>query len=490
MKKLILFLKNHWAGIAFFIFLFSALIFPIQDGDIFMYLAIARESWELGRIPTVDPFLYTFRDWNIFHEWLSYFFWYGFYILGGLAGVTLFKATLWLISFFWIYAQKGFRQATEPFTLVILFLAAKASSHRFVEKSSLFSDLLSVIVLCSLLQAKPPWKKLRWIFPILFLLGVNLHPGFVVAMAWLGAFLFCQTVTERKWPTKEALQTLFFSIFACFLNPLSWQGLIYPFHTVLKEEWNLYRKMNYEWLPTFQSPFLETWEVRALIGLITIVTLQLLWHTWKGRKNILFHWVVYILLMYFAISANRFIATSSLGLSVLAISLSDNILQFKNIRLKLAANLTLGILFTLGAVIVGKQGYGTAAGPRTFKFGIDENMMPIYAAQEFKNKKWQGRIFNEFGWGSYLAWELKASHSLFIHGHIDDPRFLANNYFAVGRSLEEFDKTMAHHQIQYIFLDINGIKGPPAHKITTFFRDWEIAYQDAWAIVFRKKGSL
>ena len=496
-------MKSLWPWWAFFLLLFSALIFPIQDGDIFMYLAIARESLALGRIPALDPFLYTLRDWHILHEWLSYFLWYGAYLAGGFVGVILFKAILWVITFFWAPIQKGLRQSTDPIIFLILFLAVKASSHRFIEKSSLFSDLLSVIVLSVLLQENPAWKKWRWIFPVLFLLAVNLHPGFVVALAWLGIYIFCQRL-EKKWPRAEVWQTFIFSLLACLVNPLGVQGLIYPFHTVLKEEWNLYRTMNYEWLPTFSGPFLQTWEVRSLIVLIFLVALMLISKTLKqGRKSI-FSWAIFTVLLYLSISANRFIATASLGFCVLGISAESSILQeffkklmkknfkLENVKIKNALIMMIGLFFLAGAISIIGTGYSTAAGPRSFKFGVDEEMMPTQAVQSLKLKMQSsqdlGRIFNEFGWGSYLAWELNTPQSLFIHGHIDDPRFLSESYYSIGHSQEVFDQTMAKYQVRYLFLDIAKLKGPPQPKLLSYLGAWDLIYQDAWAVIYKRKA--
>lgn len=484
---------------AFFFLLSTALIFPIQDGDIFMYLAIARESLALGQIPTLDPFLYTIRDWHILHEWLSYFLWYGAYGVGGYTGVILFNAGLWIFTFFWIPFQNGLRKSTGPLNLLILFLAAKACSHRFIEKSSLFSDLLSVVVLCALMQKNSPWKKWRWVFPILFLLAVNLHPGFVIGLALLWIYLFFEIFTQMKWPQKEILQTIFLSTLACLVNPLFVQGILYPFHTVLKEDWDIYRKINFEWLPTFTSTFVNTWEVRSLIVLIILIAGLLILETLRHGKKTLFVWSVFGVFLYLAISANRFITTSSLGFSVLGVFLGNDYLKIKNLKIKnLKINnvltMGIGIFFFAGAVSILNRGYSTAAGPRKFKFGVDEMMMPVAGAHALKlrlqSDNEYGRIFNDFGWGSYLAWELNISNSLFIHGHIDDPQFLNENYYSIGHSQEDFDQTMMKHQIRYLFLDIEKLRGNPPPKLLSFLGDWDLVYRDAWSVILKKKVNL
>ena len=71
-------------------------LFPVQSDDIFMYLAIARRFFETGAFPKTDPFLFSLPDfhWQIWIEWLSYFFWYGGYKLAGFTGLILQKTAV------------------------------------------------------------------------------------------------------------------------------------------------------------------------------------------------------------------------------------------------------------------------------------------------------------------------------------------------------------------------------------------------------------
>jgi hypothetical protein len=49
-----------------------ACTFPVQSDDIFMYLAIGRRFFNDGRLPRIDPFLFSLPDyhWHITHEWM------------------------------------------------------------------------------------------------------------------------------------------------------------------------------------------------------------------------------------------------------------------------------------------------------------------------------------------------------------------------------------------------------------------------------------
>ena len=91
--------RKNYAYLCLLFLLVLALIFPIQDGDVFFYLSLGRKLFENGSLPDKDPFLYTIQDWTIYHEWLSYVLYYSAYLISGFAAVILFKTFLWLCGF-------------------------------------------------------------------------------------------------------------------------------------------------------------------------------------------------------------------------------------------------------------------------------------------------------------------------------------------------------------------------------------------------------
>lgn len=480
---------SYWPLLALLGFVSSALLFPIQDGDIFMYLAIAEKSLSLGQIPTLDPFLFSFKNWHIYHEWLSYFVWYVAYASGGLKGVIVFKSFLWIFAFSFLVWQNGIRKSNQALVLCFLFLASIAASHRFVEKASLFSDLFFLIVLVALLKPEKNWHKLRFIFPVLFLFWVNLHPGFVLGLILLSIYF----LSELQKPTKHQWQSLGLSILACFLNPEFVRGFLYPFKTVLNSDWEIYHKINYEWVSVFDPLFFQAFEVKALLYLFLFTGLVLLGNFLKKEKKsepqfrktslIIFSILVWGLLLVLCWKGSRFMTTASLGLSALALFAWPSVLEFKDNIFSRISTYLVGILFMTLALWIFSKGYDSSGGHREWGDEVDSQTMPVQAAEYFYQQKFKGRIFNEFGWGSYLAWKFSGDPEIFIHGHIDDPKILANDYFGIGKSKEFYESTIKKYGIKYFFLDVRKLAVEPPPLLLSFFGQSQILYQDDVAII-------
>lgn len=442
-----------------------------------MYLAIAQKSLSNGGIPTEDPFLFSFKNWHVYHEWLSYFIWYLFYSVASFTGVILFKAFLWVSAFLVIIWKKGLEKSSQAIALCILFLAAVGSSHRFVEKASIFSDMFFVFLLVMLLQPTKDWKKIRWLLPVLFLFWVNLHPAFILGLALLGLYL----LTQRSWPSKDQIQSLIFSLAACFINPEFWKGVIFPLQTALKLDWEIYHKINFEWISTFNPMFTATFEVKALIYL-AIVTLFLVMLQFRNIK-FLFSISVYLLLLYLLWKASRFMSTASLGFAALCLYNMDELSLFKNKNIARAASYAMGFLFIILNIWILNKGYDSASGHREISFAVHSVEMPVAAADFVLENKLSGRFFNEFGWGSYLAWRFSGNPEIFIHGHIDDPKLLLHDYFGVGKSKEFFDASVKKYGIKYFFLNVKNLITSPPPLLLRFFDPMKIVYQDEQAII-------
>ena len=430
-------LKKNLIWLFFFPVLFVALVFPIQDGDLFFYLSMGRLILQTSQIPASDPFLFSFQDWHVYHEWLSYIFFYGSFVLAGYTGVILFKAFLWLSIFAGILFCARRWKIQDGLTCTILILAAVTCSHRFVERASLFSDLLFTLITAILLAPKLPSRKIQCIFPLIFVFWVNTHAGFPTGLFLLSGYVVLQGKKSPGW----LRLTLAFSYLACLVNPDFIHGALYPFKTIFKPEWAIYRSINTEWLPTFQSAFLSTWEVKSLIVLMIISAGLVSYRLWKAPRESLFLLFVFIINVYLAQNASRFMCTSALGFSlVILVALHSIGLQTPN-WLEKYSKIIFPMIFISGFIWILNFGYRPASGQRDFGFGVDLPSFPAKAVDYIKDHHLKGHFFNQYEWGSYLIWTLGFEKSFFIHSHIDNPLYFKNDYYGMSRSQEFFDET-------------------------------------------------
>ncbi|MBK9323282.1 MAG: hypothetical protein IPM97_10130 [Bdellovibrionaceae bacterium] len=239
-------------------FVVSLSLFPIQSEDLFMYLALAREYFENGRFPVRDPFLLAdTNSWTIMHQWLSYFIFYGLYLLGGYSAIIMAKVgfIISILSFPLFWLRKNW--AVVFFWGLSVLVGSLAMSFRLVERTSLFSDVFVTLTLGILIKEVESPKRWKYLLPAIFLLWVNLHPGFPTGWVLCGLAL---VASAKKWRTKEFWHLAFVSIgsvLVCLVNPRGLQGALYPF-VFSQQEGKLFRKLYYEWFPTFDPLFFGT----------------------------------------------------------------------------------------------------------------------------------------------------------------------------------------------------------------------------------------
>lgn len=442
-----------------------------------MYLSIGKLIAQTGSLPSQDPFMYTYQDWHIQHEWLSYLIFYGLFLFAGFVAVTLLKVVLWNGIFLQVTSPAKSLKGKESLVFLFLLLLMLACAHRFVERASLFSDLFLTIIFASLLQGRITTRSMMVATPILFLFWVNLHPAFIFGLLLIGIYSVLNLRDKKVWIVFGL------SVLACLFNPLFIEGFIYPIATVFKADWAIYKLLNYEWMPTFGPLFIKTANVKALIVIIALSLLVTLFKLSTDSKAV-FKVISILVFGYITSSASRFIPIGAIAFTLLAFDslqnyrfqISPKVNQF-SVRILTLACVSLAVHFYF-------SGYTPASGPRHFGFGIDSQAFPVQATAQLKQLP-EGRIFNEYEWGSYLAWELGPTSRIFIHGHIDDPKILAVDYNNMNRSQELFDQTVQRFDIRYILLDKTKLVNP-MQPIVGFMSKWQVAYQDSFSILLAK----
>ena len=71
--------RQHLISTCLLLFAISFTFFAIQSGDALMYLTFVRDYFSTGSWPVTDPYLYSLKEapLHTFHEYLSYFIFYG-----------------------------------------------------------------------------------------------------------------------------------------------------------------------------------------------------------------------------------------------------------------------------------------------------------------------------------------------------------------------------------------------------------------------------
>jgi hypothetical protein len=462
------------------LFVVSLTLCPIQSEDIFMYLAIARDYFQRGEFSTSDPFVYpAIKYWTILHQWLGYFAFYGTYLLGGYNAIIALKVLLVLgvLTAPLLWAQKN--SAALVCWAISVLIAGFAISFRLMERTSLFSDLLVTLVLGILLSELNVPSRKKFFLPLVFLVWVNVHPGFPTGWALCGLALLANI---RQWKTKSYRQLFAVtaaSVLICLLNPRGLDGLLYPF-VFSQNEGAVFRKLYFEWFPTMSPIFFWHSQTVFILGLICL-NLFLLLKT--SRSKPVFEILASLFMIFYGLYAIRFVTTMAYALVLVNTVLALRLGTWSWI--KSARWITIFLAIGLAVKNFG-WGYNTISGHRDVGWGLDENVVPVKATALLQKTNFEGNIFNSHMFGGYLAWALGGNHKVFYHGFVTDTDFYLHEYIAFFKGRESFDAQVAKYNIKVFILDrFQG--GEPLLRTLTEHPHWRLGFMDEASLMFIPK---
>jgi tetratricopeptide (TPR) repeat protein len=491
---------------------FALALTRMEDPDAFTHLALGRDLFEQRGWPAHEPFSFPSLDRPYYNsEWLFDIVFFLAYLAGGTAGVVVLKASLialtvailWRDSRSWSDAAAqqpaGLLIRSAVLTAVVLLIR-----HRFVERP----DVALMVFLAFTIYALDAYLDAgrRWIFllPVVQIVWANTHPSIVVGLvpfvAVLGggvALRIGVRLIQRWWRPLVVLPSwrklgavaavLVGVLIASALNPHRLDALILPF-TLADQPW--FRQEVMELQPptpaTWPAPFVMT--VLLLISFLGTV----------GRLPV----VPALLALPFVrlgLSAVRFVfllelvAAPILGrnLTVLAGFARRPLVQ----RIVLGGAATAIAVVVVAAVATG-AGQGPLADPRKVPgFGVNERWVPEGALRYLDARAIQGRLFNAFHFGGYIAWRDFPRRVPIVdgRGHVT-PSLLEEIHFARAYP-EHLERLRARFGLDAAVMDypvysgdtFEDVLGPDADRALTS-PDWALVYWDDVALVYLRRG--
>ena len=169
-----------------FLGVFAIALRTPADTDMYWHLATGQYIAATRAIPMSDPFSWTMRGvpWVDVH-WLSQVITYGMYQLTGFAGLALGVGLLAVVAFACVWKQMS---GGVFIRAAIILLAATTASPNLTPRSQMATFVLVAVVGYLLYLYK--WRQIDrlWWLPLLFVVWVNLHGGYIAGFMLLGAF--------------------------------------------------------------------------------------------------------------------------------------------------------------------------------------------------------------------------------------------------------------------------------------------------------------
>lgn len=480
-------------GAIFLSFVFAISYCNIRSLDLWWHLKTGEVIWNERRIPSVDRFSHSAegQPW-VSHEWLFGLLSYCVYRIAGVAGLVGAKSLL--ITFIFTVTAWTARIRGSSAAIILLVQAASyaIARFRFSERPELVSTLLaSGFLLAQELSRKRPQALL--LLPILQLVWVNVHGG-TALLGWIiaGVILLERAGELRQqkalsgWnATAAGLQWHFPALLGVvalsFANPHGPRALFYG---LLRTESPLDNKEFQSLIIMMQSGF----DLSISLFLIFAALLALMLF-WRRRDTRLHEWLLFPFLLILAVVFFRF---RSLFVFLLGPCLAHHLSQIKWpawLRTWLPA--TAALCLMSGSAALERDTYFYRFGA-----GVHAGVFPVEAARFLKQSGMAGKMFNTYGMGGYLIWELWPGKKVFIDGREDvylKPGVL-EEYVRCFESRERWHALVARYGIDFAILRYP--ESPPSSpersvEVLAFSRqEWALIYFDEVAAIYARRNGL
>ena len=452
----------------------------IADPDTWWHLAAGKYMVENRTIPHQDIFSWTVagQPW-VTHEWLGEVFFYFAYLAGkfwGVLSLIILFTTLFLF-FYWrlLSLAKG-----QFFIAALTFMVVGEMLYPFLVIRPQVLSYLFFVVFLYVLHLFIQKKDYLFILPLISLLWANSHGSFPLGPALVALFILTGTrkcegekIENHAWEPRQIkkLAAVFvLCLIAAAINPNWWRLLIYPLETIKD---NQMTSNIQEWLsPNFQDPYSQIFLVYYLATFLILVL--------TTRKIQLTDLLLYLIFGGLSFLHGRFIPYSLLisGLLWPAYFQPRLALKLDLSRLKIAMLPALLILYVLV--------FALKAPPQTeidYRFA-DKDSFPIDAAAYLKQNPPEGKMFNDYGWGGYLIWNLP-EEKVFIDGRADIyMKKVFGDYLKVTGLKPEAASLLEEYRIGWVFMPA----GSPLVQALKFSPRWSVLYEDKTAAILKKKS--
>jgi tetratricopeptide (TPR) repeat protein len=411
----------------------------VADPDTGWQLASGRYIVEHHQIPSTDVFSYTARG----HEWIyppiSELFLYALYFLGGFAALSWLTAAACAGTVGIAFSAEGGLAAA-----VLAVLAIPKIAYRTAARADLFTTVLFAALLAVL------WRHFRgryaplWLLPLILLVWVNTHPGFMAGLALLigyvglelSEFLFAERRAAARARLRRAAPWLLAAPPATLCNRWGW-GI---YSAVFQQEraLSVHENVIAEWrrVPLTAATLSQALDWRnynssyfwllATVAVASVVALKrkelgpaalLLGSAYLSLEHIRFQALFAIVAIvvgapFFAGWFMRPAVEKTQAKRRRPESAQNQLAPALTILLVGASVLLVGIR---GYDLISQRAYLSAGQPSLFGAGLS-SWYPERAADFVLHQRLPGNIFHDYNMGGYLLFRLGPQYPDYIDG--------------------------------------------------------------------------
>jgi hypothetical protein len=482
----------------------------LGDASIGWHIRNGELMLDSHSITRADPFSVTMngKAWYAW-EWLYDMAVAGVHHWFGVNGVVFFTAVIIAATCALTLRLSLRRGADLPVAAVLLALSLGASMIHLFARPHVLSWLFTVIWF-QLLDSSPGMRcsnsRRLWWLPVLMLLWVNLHGGFVLGFVLLGLYLLSNAIRYFRCKLEEMHRSIVKRLRALGLVTAASfaASLINPYGYRLHV--HVYRYLSSRWLMNHIDEFLSpdfhgvAQQCFVLILLITIVALAI------GRKPPLEHVLVLLFAAYSGLYASRSLPVSSLLLTLMVAplltqavgegrtnsGLSSSLKVFfsrweafgsrmASIELSQRGHIWPLAALALGLLVCAQQ--GRIGSYQWMNAHFDGKRFPVQASEVIVQRGIREPIFSPDSWGGYLIYRLYPQTRVFVDDRHDlyGEEFL-KNYLKAVRVTPDWDSLLNDQRVNWVLL-------PTGSSLANMLEQaarWNVVYRDGTAVLFQR----
>ena len=467
------------------------------DGDLALHLSMGRYILTQRTIPLQDVFSHSLAGQPAAqHKWLSQLIFGVVEWIFGLNGVVLLCALVIASTFWLVFKQVRKESSTLSTVVFILLLATVASMLHWLIRPHVFTFLFLAMWMMALKHLREKNYKIWWVLPVLMVLWVNLHGGFIAGLVtWFiyGLGIAWDALWGRTTPRKAFWRNYLLggvtALGVTLINPTGiglWQLIIThlgnPYLASVTVEFRS---------PNFHNA--EFWAFMLMIGLLVLlvglnkedVDSGLLFNAvaWLfmglySARNIPLFAIVSASLLVYSLDCFFIKAASQFGI-VTRIKRFDDRIQRVDVQLKGFVWPVLSVLL----VVVG-LGLGINFDAQGKGYDYDPEVFPAAAVNWLEENPQEGEMFNAFTWGGYLQLRLWPEKRVFIDSNSDFyGEAFARQYMQVVNLQDSWEDVLDQYDVAWAILPLE------MRVVSALQKDigWEAIYEDDTSVILRKE---
>ncbi len=462
-----------------FVALLTALVFTplsvrlLGDAGIGWHIRAGQQILATHTIPRVDSFSSTMggKAWFAW-EWLYDLVVGGVEAILGLNGVVWFTALVIAGVFAWTFRLLILRGTNLLIALVLVLFAISAAMIHFLARPHVVSWLFTLAwfwILQSCEKKSPDGRGFRrgrvlWLLPLLMLVWVNVHGGFLVGFVLLGIFwagalwdwactkqgriedLFSRIAARKRARTLVGVGLM--SLAASLANPYGWKlhAHVYSY---------LSNRFLMDHIEEFRSPDFHGVAQKCFLILVLITLAALAAH---GRGLRMSEMLTVLLAVFTGMYASRNIPVSSLLLVMVIGPLLSPVRLGQRFFEKMTAveSGLRGHLWPILAValtfLIAVNG-GRPGSSVLMDAHFDPSRMPVEAVDYLQTQKLAGPVLSPDYWGGYLIYRLYPGTKVVIDDRHDlyGEEFL-KSYLKMMKVQPGWKEFLQEHQVRCLVL--------------------------------------